>query len=160
MPLLLFALFIVVPILELYVIIQVGQAIGVWWTILLLIADSVLGTWLMRSQGRAAWRRFNAAMGEGRVPAREILDGALIIFGGAFLLAPGFITDAFGLFFLFPPTRAITRRLLVRVFAGRFAIISTGAGAANRYRQSRGRGEDFDVEGSAHDIDPDPPRLP
>ena len=160
MPLLLFALFIVVPILELYVIIQVGQAIGVWWTILLLIADSVLGTWLMRSQGRAAWRRFNAAMGEGRVPAREILDGMLIVFGGAFLLAPGFITDAIGLFFLIPPTRALARRVLVRVFAGRLTFVATGAGAANRYRQSRGAGSDFDVEGSAHDIDPDPPRLP
>jgi len=160
MPLLLFALFIVVPILELCLIIQVGQAIGVWWTILLLIGDSVLGTWLMRSQGRAAWKRFNEAMAAGRVPAREILDGALIIFGGAFLLAPGFITDAFGLFFLIPPTRALARRLLVRVFAGRFTVVGFGAQAADQYRRGRGAGSEFDVEGTAKDIDPDPPRLP
>ncbi len=145
MPLLLFALFIVVPIVELYVIIQVGQAIGIWWTLLLLIADSVLGTWLMRSQGRTAWKRFNEAMAAGRMPAREILDGALIIFGGAFLLAPGFITDAFGLFFLIPPTRAVARRVLVRTFAGRFRIVTPRR---------------FDVDGTAHDIDHEPPRLP
>lgn len=161
MPLLLFALFIIVPILELYVIIQVGQAIGVWWTILLLIADSILGTWLMRSQGRAAWRRFNGAMSEGRIPAREVLDGTLIIFGGAFLLAPGFITDAFGLFFLIPPTRAIARRFIIRVFGGRFRIATVGFDAANRYYDGRRqrRTEDY-VEGTAQDIDSDPPRLP
>jgi UPF0716 protein FxsA len=152
MPLLLLALFIVVPIVELYIIIQVGQAIGVWWTILLLIADSVLGTWLMRSQGRAAWRRFNEAMAAGRVPAREILDGALIIFGGAFLLAPGFLTDAIGLLFLLPPTRAIARRVIVRVFAGRFMVVG------NAWR--RPPGKTFDVDGTAHDVDHDPPRLP
>ena len=77
------ALFLIVPIVEIYVIIQVGQAIGPWWTIALLIADSILGSMLMRSQGRAAWRRFNAALSEGRAPAREVLDGALVIFGGA-----------------------------------------------------------------------------
>ena len=107
--LLLVLLFIVVPIAEIYVIIQVGQAIGPWWTIALLIADSILGSMLMRSQGRAAWRRFNAALAEGRPPAREVLDGVLVIFGGAFLLTPGFISDVFGLIFLIPPTRALAR---------------------------------------------------
>ena len=77
-------------------IIQVGQAIGALWTIALLIADSILGSMLMRSQGRQAWRRFNAAIAAGRPPAREAFDGALVIFGGAFLLAPGFITDVLG----------------------------------------------------------------
>ena len=83
-------LFIVVPIAELAVVIQVGQAIGVWWTIAILIADSILGAMLMRAQGRAAWRRFNQAMQAGRVPAREVLDGGLIMFGGLLLLTPGF----------------------------------------------------------------------
>ena len=83
MPFLLVALFIVVPIAELAVIIQVGQAIGVWWTILILVADSILGSVLMRSQGRAAWRRLNDTTRTGRVPAREVVDGALIVFGGA-----------------------------------------------------------------------------
>ena len=106
MRLALVLLFIVVPIAELAVIIQVGELIGVWWTIALLVADSILGAVLMRSQGRAAWRRFNEAVGVGRVPAREVLDGALVIFGGALLLTPGFITDILGLVLLIPPTRA------------------------------------------------------
>ena len=88
-PLLLVLIFIVVPIAELALIIQVGQQIGVWWTIAILIADSILGSLLMRSQGRAAWRRFNVALQAGRPPAREVLDGVLVIFGGALLLTPG-----------------------------------------------------------------------
>src|SRR5215208_3921909 len=106
MRLLLVLVFIAVPIAELAVIIQVGEAIGVWWTIALLVADSVLGSLLMRSQGRAAWRRFNEALRSGRAPAREVADGVLVIFGGALLLTPGFLTDVFGLLFLLPPTRA------------------------------------------------------
>ena len=74
MPLL-FLIFVVVPIAELYVIIQVGQAIGALPTIAILIADSLLGSWLLRWQGRAAWRRFNEAMAAGRPPARETADG-------------------------------------------------------------------------------------
>src|SRR5919106_5442556 len=97
---LLVALFIVVPLVELYVIIQVGQAIGALPTIGMLVADSVLGSLLLRSQGRGAWRRFNEAMAAGRAPAREVLDGGLIIFGGALLLTPGFITDVPGLLLL------------------------------------------------------------
>src|ERR687888_942710 len=106
-------LFIAVPLVEIYVIIQVGQAIGALWTIALLVADSILGTMLMRAQGRAAWRRFNEAMTAGRVPAREVLDGVLVIFGGALLLTPGFLTVVLGLILLIPPTRALVRRLLV-----------------------------------------------
>lgn len=143
---LLFLLFILVPIAELAVIIQVGEAIGLWWTIALLIADSVLGSVLMRSQGRAVWRRFNAALSEGRPPAREVLDGVLVIFGGALLLTPGFITDIFGALFLLPPTRAILRRLLVRRFALRMA--------SSIAMPRRGR-QHWDVEGRAVDVEPD-----
>src|SRR5829696_4208029 len=114
MPLLLVVLFIAVPIAELAVIIQVGQAVGVWWTIAILVADSVLGSLLMRSQGRAAWRRFNEALQAGRAPAREVADGVLVIFGGALLLTPGFISDVAGLAFLLPPTRALIRRVFLR----------------------------------------------
>src|SRR4051795_4601907 len=124
---LLVVLFVVVPLVEIYAIIQVGQAIGPWWTIALLIVDSILGSMLMRSQGRTAWRRFQVALAEGRPPAREVLDGALVIFGGALLLTPGFVTDIFGLALLLPPSRALVRRLLVasvlrRSAAGQAAI--------------------------------------
>lgn len=118
-------LFVAVPIAELFVIIQVGQAIGVWWTIGILIADSILGSILMRSQGRAAWRRFNEAIRAGRVPAREVVDGALVIFGGALLLTPGFLTDILGLVLLIPPTRAVVRAMLLRRFAQRMVASAT-----------------------------------
>jgi UPF0716 protein FxsA len=149
---LLVVLFITVPILELFVILQIGELIGVWWTILLLIADSILGSMLMRSQGRIAWRRFNEALQAGRPPAREVIDGVLIIFGGALLLTPGFVTDAVGLTFLLPPTRAVLRRLLVRRFAGRMVASAT---ATTRRRPP---GRSYDVEGQATEVDP--PRLP
>src|SRR3954453_23718423 len=151
MPLLV-VLFVVVPLVEIYVIIQVGQAIGPWWTIALLIVDSILGSMLMRSQGRAAWRRFNVALAEGRPPAREVLDGVLVIFGGALLLTPGFVTDVFGLAFLLPPTRALIRRLLVRRLGGRLVVstVSRFGGGVPR------RGDSYDVEGTATEVDPDP----
>lgn len=122
MFLLLFILFIAMPILEIYVILQVGQAIGVLPTIALLVVDSIVGAWLMRSQGRIVWRRFTEALEAGQPPAREVLDGALVIVGGALGLAPGFVTDALGLFLIAPPTRAIVRRALVRRLARRGAM--------------------------------------
>src|SRR6266550_2035746 len=113
MPLLgLVAIFIVLPLAELYVILKIGDAIGVVWTILLLLADSVLGSLLLRAQGRSVWRRFNEALAAGRMPRREVIDGVLVIFGGAFLITPGFITDVIGLFLLLPPTRSLVRRVL------------------------------------------------
>jgi UPF0716 protein FxsA len=114
MALVLVLLFIVMPIAEIYVIIQVGQAIGALWTILLLIADSVIGARLLTWQGRSAWRRFQDAVAAGRMPHNEVLDGVLIVIGGALLLTPGFITDVLGLGLLLPPTRALVRRAVVR----------------------------------------------
>ena len=128
MPLLLIVLFIVVPIAELYVIIQVGQLIGVWPTLALLLADALLGSWLLKHQGRSAWRRFNEALAARRFPGREVVDGALIIVGGTLLLTPGFLTDVVGVFLLLPPTRAITRRLLKRLTIGRFAVVAMPGG--------------------------------
>jgi UPF0716 protein FxsA len=158
--LLLFLVFIVLPIAELYVIIQVGQAIGAVPTIAILLADSIIGSLLLRSQGRSAWRRFNEALSAGRVPAREVLDGALVIFGGAFLITPGFITDIVGILLLLPPTRAVIRRLTVGVFSRRFVVSAVGSAAggmagARARRRDNGTG---DVEGTAVEIDP--PQLP
>jgi UPF0716 protein FxsA len=121
---LLFLLFIVVPIAEIYVIIQVGQAIGALWTILLLIADAIIGARLLSWQGRRAWARFQEAVAGGRVPHKEVLDGVLIILGGAFLLTPGFITDVVGLVLLIPPSRALVRRGLTRaIIRRRFGFV-------------------------------------
>ena len=159
MPLLvLIVIFIVVPLAELYVIFKVGEEIGYPLTILILAADSVIGSLLLKSQGRAVWRRFSETMAAGRVPHREVLDGVMVIFGGAFLITPGFLTDVIGLLLLLPPTRALARRLLIRALGGRVAIGM--AGAATR-RRGRGR---YDVEGTATPVDeefgPRTPRLP
>jgi UPF0716 protein FxsA len=148
-------LFIVVPIVELAVIIQVGQWLGVLPTIAILVADSVIGSILMRSQGRLAWRNFNEAVARRRPPAREVLDGVLVMFGGALLRTPGFVTDIAGLLFLLPPTRAVVRRVLVRRFAGRMVASAASAG-----RVRRPSARDYDVEGHANEIDDPPPRLP
>jgi UPF0716 protein FxsA len=112
MGFLLFFLFVLVPIAELFVIIQVGQAIGVGPTIGLMVLTAVAGAYLARSQGRQTWTRFNETMRAGKVPGREVTDGAMIIFGGALLLTPGFITDVLGISLLLPPSRAAYRKVL------------------------------------------------
>jgi UPF0716 protein FxsA len=154
---LLIVLFVAVPIIELAVILQVGELIGFWTTLALLVVDSILGAVLMRSQGRSAWRRFNAALAEGRAPAREVLDGVLVIFGGALLLTPGFVTDAVGICLLLPPTRAVVRVLLVRRLGHRMVV--SAARAAPFPRRPGGRGA-YDVEGTATEVKTGPPRLP
>ncbi|MEA2494285.1 MAG: protein FxsA, partial [Thermoleophilaceae bacterium] len=122
---LLVALFIAVPLVEIYVIIQVGQAIGAWWTILLLVLDSILGSWLIRHEGSRAFRALREALDSGRMPARELADGALILIGGTLMLAPGFVTDAFGVLMILPVTRPLFRRMLTGVVARRLVVFGT-----------------------------------
>jgi UPF0716 protein FxsA len=144
--------FIVVPLAELYVILRVGDWLGWFPTLAILVADSLLGSWLMRSQGRSVWRRFQQTMQAGRVPHREVLDGVLVIFGGAFLITPGFITDVIGILLLLPPTRALFRHWLIRR-GGRMFGISVATG-----RRSTPPARDHgDVEGTAYETDQ--PRL-
>jgi UPF0716 protein FxsA len=150
----LIAIFIFVPIAELYVILKVGDAIGWQWTLLILAADSILGTLLMRSQGRAVWQRFQAAVQAGRMPHREVIDGALVIFGGAFLITPGFLTDIIGIMLLLPPTRGVIRRVLVRRGGRLLGFSVTGA---RRGGTPPPPAADWDVEGTA--VEHDPRRL-
>lgn len=157
MPLLLVVAFVVVPIVELYVIVQVGQQIGVLPTIALLVLDSVLGAWLVRREGRKTWAAFRAALASSKVPAREVADGALVIFGGALLLTPGFTTDILGLLCVAPPSRAVLRRLLLGFFTSRLGVVGLVGGAvggavgnrANRGTRRPGSGRVAD--GSAVD---------
>ena len=172
MPFLLVILFIVVPVAELYVIIQVGQAIGVLPTLILLLADAILGSMLLKHEGRSAWRRFNEALAARRFPGKEVADGVLIVIGGTLLLTHGFLTDVLGLFLLIPPTRAIARRVLKRLTIGRFAMVGMGSGGPGTFRPpgngpESGAGSrpsrDYDFEGTAEEV-PDgsdrEPRLP
>lgn len=136
-------LFIVLPIAELYVIIQVGQLIGIWPTLALLLLDAIGGSMLLKHQGRGAWRRFNEALAQRRFPGREVVDGVLIVIGGTLLVTPGFITDVAGLFFLVPPTRALARALLRRFAVGRIAVVGGSAGRRMR---------DYDFDATAEEM--------
>jgi len=131
---------------ELFVAIKVAEAIGVLLTIVLLFAGWPIGSWVLRSRGRAAWRRLSVAVSEGRAPGREVIDGALVLFGGALLMVPGFITDVLGIFALLPPTRTLARWLLVRNIYSRLVVRAARFG-------SRG----YDVDSTARDLDR--PRL-
>lgn len=126
-------LFVVVPLLELYVVIQAGQVIGIGPTILLLVLDSLLGAYLLRREGTQAWRALTAALGAYRMPARELADAALILVGGTLLLTPGLVTDVVGFLLILPVTRPLARRVLTRYVSRRLR-----AGDGGRTRQDPG----------------------
>lgn len=125
-------LFVVLPVVEIYVLIQIGQVIGAWWTVLLLIADGVLGSWLMKREGTRALRALQQALDARRMPARELADGALILVGGTLLLTPGFVSDIAGLVCVLPFTRPLVRGTLVRFLTRRF-LAGRGATAASGF---------------------------
>ena len=143
-----------------------------WWAaIALLVADSLFGAWLLMREGSRSWLRFRAALGNGKVPAKETADGGLVISGGALLLTPGFLTDIVGLLFLFQPTRDVIRRIaLTKVVS--YAATSVGGPAgwtlrgaffgslAAKYARSRAPQRDYDVEGTATEVKSPPPALP
>ncbi len=129
---LLIGLFVALPILEIYVIVQVGSAIGALPTVLLLVVEALLGGWLVRREGKRAWEALRTATSTGRMPGRELADAALVLVGGTLLLTPGFVTDIFGFFFVLPFTRPLARRVVSAVIARRAAREFDA-----RYAQSR-----------------------
>ena len=114
----------IVPFIEIVILVRLGQAIGASWTILILIADAVLGAWLVRKEGRRAWDALVEAFNTGRMPGRELADAALVLVGGALLITPGFVTDAIGLFCVVPVTRPLARKALGRMVAGRVNLVT------------------------------------
>ena len=122
---------ILVPLLEIYVIIQVGMVIGGWWTLGLLVAVSAIGSWLIRREGVRTWRAMAGAVGGGRLPDRELLDAGLVLVGGVLMLTPGFLTDIAGLFAVLPVTRPVARRV-VRWAVGRQLVRQLARGRNGR----------------------------
>lgn len=116
-------LFLLTPIVEIYVIIQVGQAIGALPTVALLVAESALGAWLVKREGRRAWQALRVAVTSGSLPGRELSDAALVLVGGTLLLTPGFVTDVVGFLLILPVTRPAARRLLAWLVARRSATV-------------------------------------
>jgi UPF0716 protein FxsA len=146
MRLLLILAFIVVPLIELAIIIQVGDLIGAAPTILLLLLVSLAGAWLVRREGTRAWSRFTETLRSGRVPTDEVLEGAMVLFGGALLLTPGFATDAAGLLLMILPVRALVASMLKRRLGSRLTVTSLGGPAAGRPAPRRRRDDVVDVE--------------
>ncbi len=163
------ALLIIWPIAELFVMIQVANAVGFFWMLSLIFLSTVAGIMVLRHRGRVHWQRLRGAVSDRRPPAREAFDGVMITFGALLLIIPGFITTGIGLLLLFPPTRYLLRILLFFLFASRFRVVTTagttGSRAYNAYRGSRA---DYDMEGEAVDVTdqpdgnarPDAPQLP
>jgi UPF0716 protein FxsA len=141
-----------VPVVEVFVFIEVGHAIGWLLAVVLLLGTSVLGARLLRIQGRSAIERVSLAVSERRVPARAAVDGALGFLGGVLLAVPGFVTDVLGALLMFPPTRTLTRRWMSRHYAGRtMSFVATAGRFASGDRGAR----PADVESTAVDDDPD-----
>jgi len=130
LPIGLLIAFLVVPIVEIYVILQVGHLIGGWPTVALLIAESLLGAWIMRREGRRAWRALTTTFQQGGLPDRELADAALVLVGGALLLTPGFVTDIFGFLFVLPFTRPLVRWAL-SAYVGRRVRVAQSRAAAS-----------------------------
>lgn len=109
----LFILFIIIPVIELYLLIKVGSIIGALPTVALILSISLAGAWLVRHQGLRILLRVQSEMMQGKLPAGELVDGALVLVGGVLLAAPGFFTDFLGLFFLIPLTRSIIKKVTI-----------------------------------------------
>jgi len=124
--------FLVVPIIELYVLLQVGREIGVPLTLVALIGMSIAGAWLLKREGTATWIRLRATLAEGRMPTGELTDGAMILVGGALMLTPGFVTDAVGLLLILPPTRAPLKNAFRKLLGGWFLGRAGRAGRVGR----------------------------
>jgi UPF0716 protein FxsA len=137
----LLVLIITVPLVEIYLLIQIGALIGVLPTILLVVLTAVLGTVLLRQQGLATLNRLRATLRRGELPALEILEGVALLVGGALLLTPGFFTDAIGLLCLLPASRRIVvRGILSRV------VVSLDTGSAGQRASRRGEGQIIEGE--------------
>jgi UPF0716 protein FxsA len=159
MTLFLLLIFVVAPLVELAVIVQVAGAFGVLNTIGLMVLMSLVGAWLAKREGLGVLRRIQAALDRGDLPSREVADGGLILLAGALMIAPGFISDCLALVLLFPPTRALVRPLVLRLAArrGRVAVMSrVGGMGGSTWTAGSGSGPGGDV----WDVDSweDPPR--
>src|SRR5437764_12533689 len=131
--------------LELFVAFEMSQLIGVTYTVLLILLSVPVGMWAVRSQGRAVWRRLADGIAVGTPPARDVLDGALVLIGGVLFILPGFISDVLGVLLLLSPSRAGVRRLLVRNFQGRLVRRVAGFSASSR---------SYDAASTARDVYP------
>ncbi len=112
MFLLIFAVIIAVPLIEIYFVVKIGSVVGIIPTIALLFVISVFGSRVVKHQGLRVWRKFNEQVSSGHVPSRELIEGVCLLVAGALLVAPGFFTDALGFLLLLPPFRLIVVKIV------------------------------------------------
>ena len=117
---LLFVLFLLVPLIEIYVLIQVGDVIGAGWTIFAVVATAVIGAVLLRQQGFSTLERAQQSMAQGQIPATAMFEGVMLLFSGALLLTPGFVTDSIGFALLVPAIRKAIINSMIATGAYRF----------------------------------------
>ena len=134
--LLVIALLVIVPIVEIEVFMAVASAIGGWNALALLVVMSVVGFWLVRHEGFVLLGRMRAQLDRGEIPAAGLIDGAILLVAGLLMLVPGFVTDAVGLVLVFPPTRVAVRRTLQRRFLRRVQVFGIGVPPPARPRYS------------------------
>lgn len=151
-PILFVLVFIAVPVAELWLILQVGSMIGVAPTIALLLIDSLVGSWLLRTQGRSVWSDFRRTSDAGKIPTTQAVDGFFVVMGGTLLLLPGFLSDFVGLAMILPPSRKLLRGRLIAFVSERAKISFMGPGFTGSTGPSDTRVRDF-----AHS---DQPRRP
>ena len=150
----LLAAFILIPLVELYLLLQLAQVTSIPTTILVVIITGVIGSYLARREGLMAWFRFQSALSEGRMPSREIQDGLMIVFAAALLLTPGLLTDALGFTLLIPPGRELIRRFVLRRYMRRFkvqVVTSQGFGSETSCRDNYDGGYTIDAEAKTID---------
>ncbi len=156
----LIVLLVSVPLVELFVIVRVAGEFGVGQTILLLVAVSVVGAWMVRRSGIGVLNQIRTRLAQGALPGNELLDGLLILLAGAFMLTPGFLTDAIGLLLLFPPSRKAVRSVLMRRYAKRINIVGwtgvpdgPGDNPSGNPNSNRRFGSTLDAESYTKDTD-------
>ena len=159
----LFAAFDIVPLIELYLLLQLAGATSVLTTIMIVVVTGIIGSYLARREGLMAWLRFRTALAEGRMPSREIQDGLMIVFAAALLLTPGLLTDAVGFVLLIPPTRALVRKfVLSRYISGMHVQVHTSGPSASQpnasqvdsFQQGRQRDGTYTIDAKAVKRDP------
>lgn len=145
----LFTAFVVVPLIELFLLLKLASFTSVATTILIVVVTGIIGSILARREGVMAWFRFRTALAEGRMPNREIQDGLMVVFAAALLLTPGLLTDALGFTLLIPAGRDLIRRLVVNRYAKKFKVqvtTSEGFQAEPLHRTTRDSGYTIDAE--------------
>lgn len=158
---LLVAVMVLLPLLEIYLLVQVSKLIGGWWVVAILIVEAALGSWLVMRQGARAWAALNGAFATGKMPTGDLAETAFILIGAVLLILPGYLTDLAGLFFLLPFTRSLARKALAYLVARRLTKLGL-AGQVYRSEVTVIEGEtvpDADTDGPVHQTDGPVPQV-